>query len=238
MGPSRPRAGFTLIEVMVVITIIGITIVAFAPSFSHSMADRRCATASMELVRLGRRARAESIGLQRAFLVHIAYGLAPNETARMRLLRGNSTRCDVDDWSVHAAACPTDEVERGATACIESIDLSSSHWFKPPYAISVGMWAAGETPANPDPNQLVQMVANGARRGEASICYEPGGTIRWTVTALGQGSTMSFSTLNAAEAQGGGLMFATGLVDRNTRLLDNVARVSLFPLAGTPRRMR
>jgi prepilin-type N-terminal cleavage/methylation domain-containing protein len=238
MGPSRQRAGFTLIEMMVVVTIIGISIAAFAPSFSHSMADRRCATASMELVRMGRRARAESIGLQRAFLVHIEYGMAPNQTARMRLLRANTMRCDVDDWAVHAAACPTNEVERGATACMESIDLASSHWYKPPYAITVGMWTGSDTPSSPDPNALVQKVASGGARGEASICYEPSGTIRWTVSPLGPGAGMLFSTLNAGDAQGGGLMFATGLVNRSTQLLDNVARVSLFPLAGTPRRMR
>lgn len=238
MGPSRQRAGFTLIELMVVIAIIGISIIAFAPSISHSLADRRCATASMELVRLGRRARAESIGLQRAFLVHIQYGMAPQQTARMRLLRGNSIRCDLENWPNHEATCPTGPVERGATACAESIDLGSSHWYKPPYAISIGMWGDGKDLTSTTPDQVVTAVAGGAGSGEVSICYEPGGTIRWSVKPLATGSGMAFSTLNEHEAAGGGLMFATGLVDRRTPELVNVARVALFPLAGTPRRLR
>jgi prepilin-type N-terminal cleavage/methylation domain-containing protein len=238
MGPSRQRAGFTLIELMVVVAIIGISLLAFIPSFSHSMADRRTATAGMELVRLARRARAESIGLQRAFLVNVRYGMAPLQTARMVVLRGNSLRCDVENWPAHDALCPVNDLERGATACLESINLAGSHWYKNPFVITVGMYGAGETPTAPTPNQLVEQTATGGRSGTVSVCYEPSGIVRWSTDALGLGAAMNFSTLNQGAAAGGGLMFAVGLVDRATQELVNVPRVILFPLASPPRRMR
>jgi prepilin-type N-terminal cleavage/methylation domain-containing protein len=239
MGPSRHSAGFTLIELMVVVSIVGISLMAFIPSFSHSMADRRAATATMELVRLARRARAESIGLQRAFLVNVDYGLAPLQTARMVVLRGNSRLCDIEDWTIPNAVCPVNnDLERSATACLESINLAGSHWYKNPFIITVGMYNAGETPTAPTPNQVVQEVATGGRRGTVSVCYEPSGIVRWTTSGLADGSLMNFSTLNQGAAAGGGLMFAVGLVDGTTRELINVPRVALFPLAAPPRRMR
>ncbi len=226
----------TLIELMVVVTIIGISLMAFAPSFARSFADRRCATATMELVRMGRRARSEAIGLQRAMLVHINYGRAPTQTARMRLLRGNVTRCDVEDWNARQNDCPANpELERTSSACMESADLSNSRWFHAPFAVTVAMWPANQTQQTTSPEDLVRGVAGGGS-GTMAICYEPSGIVRWSAGALGLG--MNFSTLNAGAAAGGGLLFAVGLWDRSENELSGVPRVVLYPLAGTPRRLR
>lgn len=236
MGPSRSKAGVTLIELMVVVTIIGLSMLAFTPSFIHAMADRRAATATMELARMGRRARLEAIGLQRAMLVHIEYGMAPNQTARLRLLRGNVTHCDAENWDARAGECPANpELERTATGCLESIDLSNTHWFHAPFAVTVGMWQANET--TPAPADVITRAARGGR-GEIGICYEPSSMVRWTVTPPGNGAAMNFSTLNTGVAAGGGLMFAVGLFDRSQDMLTNTPRVVLYPLAGTPRRLR
>jgi type II secretory pathway pseudopilin PulG len=230
-----------LIELMVVVSIIGISLLAFAPKFVETMADRRCATATMEMVRIGRRARSEAIGLQRAFLVNISYGIAPLHVARYLLLRGNSTRCDGElSWAQQAAGCRLtgDGAERGAGSCMEMMNLDSTHWYKPPFAITIGMWGVNETPTNLAPDALIREVGSGARNGDISICYEPNGLVRWSTHALDTGAQMQFSSLNAGVAAGGGLMFASGLININTRELVNTPRVALFPLAAPPRRLR
>lgn len=228
----------TLVELMVVVSIIGLTIIAFAPSFSRTMADRRCATATMELVRMGRRARAEAIGLQRAMLVHVEFGRAPTQTARLRVLRGNVSRCDAEDWSARQNECGGDQhIERTSTACTESVDLSNTRWFKEPFAMVVAMWPAGQTQLTTRPEDVVRAVATGAN-GSVALCYEPSGIVRWSASAPTVGNAMNFSTLNAGLAAGGGVLFAVGNWDRVNAELTSVPRVVLYPLAGTPRRLR
>jgi prepilin-type N-terminal cleavage/methylation domain-containing protein len=239
MGPSRPKAGFTLIELMVVVSIVSIALLAFMPSFIHAMADRRAATASMELVRIGRRARAESIGQQRAMLMYLSYGVPPLRSSALQLLRGNSIRCDIENWAQHSTNCAaSDGVERGATSCMESVFFTSTHWYHAPYVVTMGMWGANQTPVNVTPATIVREVGAGSRSGTISICYEPSGLVRWSTAALALGTAMNFSLRNAGVASGGGLLFATGLIDVSTRELVNVPRVALFPLAAAPRRLR
>jgi hypothetical protein len=172
-------------------------------------------------------------------LVDVDYGRAPTQTARLRVLRGNVTRCDAEDWGARAGECPANpELERASTACLESLDLSNTRWFHAPRAVTVAMYPADQADdAVGIAAGLIRTVAGGAS-GSMAICYEPNGITRWTTRRPTIGTAMNFSTLNQGVAGGGGALFAVGLYDRDENQLVNTPRIVLFPLAGTPRRLR
>jgi hypothetical protein len=171
--------------------------------------------------------------------VHVEYGRSPNGTARLRLLRGNGTRCDTENWAALVTECPASaELERNGSGCLESLDMNNSKWFHAPFAVTIGMWVANETPRNTAPRDVVIRTARGTQ-GDMSICYEPNGLVRWlSAPPPAPGGPVTFSPLNTGAAGGGGLMFAVGLFDRSLDDLVNTPRVVLYPLAGTPRRLR
>lgn len=116
MGPGRQHArrqlGYTLVELMIIVTIIGISITAFAPGFGRAMADRRVSNAARELIRLGRRARSDTFGLLRA---HTLWLQPANGTAQ--LLRAPTNSCLLTVWADCAASPQT---------CVENVSLTGA----------------------------------------------------------------------------------------------------------------
>jgi prepilin-type N-terminal cleavage/methylation domain-containing protein len=101
MRPKRrSQAGFTLIEMMVVVSIIAIATAIAVPSMRATLAEQRASQAAVTIVRMGRQARNAALGSGRAQLIRIS--VAANSVT---LVPGNVSGCNQNDW----AAIPTVE---------------------------------------------------------------------------------------------------------------------------------
>ena len=70
----RPGRGFTLIEVLLVLVIVGITTAILLPSFGRSVRGNRLRAAARTVVMAGRYARSMAVLNQREMLVHFDLG--------------------------------------------------------------------------------------------------------------------------------------------------------------------
>lgn len=224
---ARRRAqGFTLIELMVVATIIGVSIIAFTPSFIYAMADRRAAAAVSEVVRVGRRARADAIGTQRAHLVWIR-----PDPGRIQLLRGTTSHCDIEDWSARAATCPA--LSGGdQRMCLENLNFGDTHWFHTPFEIRLRTVPPGQE------GNLVPLLRAPAPAATIALCYEPSGSVQWATQNAALVNPVLFSSLNQGAAQGGGFLFTIGLFHLGDADVVGTPRALSYPLGTTPRRLR
>lgn len=216
---SRARAGYTLVELMMIVLIIAISVVAFTPGFSRAMADRRVSSAARELIRIGRRARSDTFGYLRAHLVWI------DPVARqVQLLRGPTNSCALTDWVNVATDCPAavDTVPGGR--CLENLFLSAMAGSDQP----IGLFE--ETTQGTSYSTL----------GRA-LCYAPSGVVSW-----GRGDdltaatvTTRLSTANSA-AVAGGFIFAlvNGTAAPITASVTTRTHRVLFSLGGTARSIR
>lgn len=89
----------TLLELMVVVTLVGIVAMAAAPSVADALAERRTMETGLDVVRVARTARGEAIGYGRAHLFR--YNDAAQE---FTVFRGVTNRCNSNDWDAIAGA--------------------------------------------------------------------------------------------------------------------------------------
>lgn len=95
----RTTEGFTLLELMIVVAIIGITAAIAAPAIGRAIASSRADRAAHDIIRLGRRARAEAIADGRAYLLR----MSTTGTGGVELWRGATTLCR-QDWAAITSA--------------------------------------------------------------------------------------------------------------------------------------
>ncbi len=88
------EAGLTLLELMVVVSIIAVVAALAAPSVGAAFGERRSSETALDIVRIARRARSEAVGYGRAYLLRFT----SNENGRFELFRGDSNRCNNADW--------------------------------------------------------------------------------------------------------------------------------------------
>ncbi|MBN8616431.1 MAG: type II secretion system protein [Deltaproteobacteria bacterium] len=106
---GRTEAGFTLIELMIVVVIIGISAALLAPAMSRSMSINRTNRCQYDAARLFRAARANAIGTGRAHLVHSVTTVGDY---RLETYIGDSSSCARSGWAaiIVPATTPVDEV--------------------------------------------------------------------------------------------------------------------------------
>jgi prepilin-type N-terminal cleavage/methylation domain-containing protein len=168
VGMAKRQAGFTLIEMMIVITVMGTMAALLAPGIGEYIADARATAASEGLVRVSRhvRARAQETGLAHLLIFGNtkdaagAYGLG-----RMLVYEGMNNHCRQTPWGQATAA-------NGAAnghAPVEALDLGDTS-YNP---------RLGGT-ANPTVDDLGRHVVGlSAADGLAAytFCFEPSGAI-------------------------------------------------------------
>jgi prepilin-type N-terminal cleavage/methylation domain-containing protein len=210
MRSRRARLGYTLVELMVVISIIGMSLWAAAPAFSRAFAENRAAEAVRELVRIGRRARSETAAYRRAHLVWLEPAVAGGTVS---LVRGRTTSCLNEDWNAQLtlAACG----DAGAP-CAESVSFSDAR-YQGTYATEF----------------LFEPTDGGAVTPTATaLCFTPMGSVYHDQPATLSAVSLSDAN-NNADARGG-YRFVVRMLDSAGELHGAVRRV-LFPL-GAPAR--
>ena len=214
MGPPekklRRRAGYTLVELMIIVTIIGISVTAFAPSFARSMADRRVSTTARELIRIGRRARSDTFGYLRAHVLWIRPA-----AGRVQLLRGTNNSCSMSSWQSDATDCDLRTQAGKGLRCIEDLLV------------------AGQGPIV----LREQMLNGGWGSLQRALCYSPSGVVYWAQPAsLGDVHT----SLTDANTVAGGFLYGLYSDAPGSAAPGAAARIHrvLFPLGATPRGLR
>jgi prepilin-type N-terminal cleavage/methylation domain-containing protein len=95
----RPFAGFTLLELMIVVAIIGITSALAAPAIMRAMAISRADRATHDLVRIMRFGRSQSMAYGRAYLLrYVNVG-----NGRVELWQGVTSACRLENWTTITA---------------------------------------------------------------------------------------------------------------------------------------
>jgi prepilin-type N-terminal cleavage/methylation domain-containing protein len=210
MAPRQTRYGYTLIELMIVVTIIGVSITAAVPAMSRAMADSRVGEAARELVRMGRRARSETAAYLRAHLVWIQ---PVAEGGVISLIRGTTNSCLSDNWD---ALYQADLCGNADAACLERLDFSSEAYR--------GVYLT-ELMFEPSGGGAVVPTAT-------AICYAPNGVV-WHAQP-GSMATMTLLETNTNANARGGYRFVVRMMDGDGNVRGMVRR-ALFPLGAAPR---
>jgi prepilin-type N-terminal cleavage/methylation domain-containing protein len=163
MRQLRSEAGFTVMELMIALVIIGVMAMAIAPSLTGALSDNRQNAAMMDVVRLTRKARSLAMSSGVAHLVRFQSAGAGG-LGTIELFEGMNNRCTQTPWATAFAA--SSELGQGA---LETLDMS---YFNPT--------ASGTTPRLTDTGRYVIRVFAEAGSpiatvSELQICYQPNG---------------------------------------------------------------
>lgn len=146
---QRRRRGFTLVEIMMIVTVIGIMSAIAIPSIHGALAERMARDSGSELILLGRRARAESAAYGRAHVLR--WSNAGNGT--FNVYRGRASSCNANTWAVHTASnCQA----ANPGYCVEELLATS--------------YVLGSTDV---------MMAESTGRAALDLCFEPSGRVLW-----------------------------------------------------------
>jgi prepilin-type N-terminal cleavage/methylation domain-containing protein len=171
----RRQAGFTLLELMIAVSIMGTMAALLAPGISEFMADARAAGASEDLVRLSRhvRARAQETGLAH-LLVYTGVPADAGGLGRIRVFEGMNNHCRQTPWPQTVGGVAAD-----GHAPVEVLDLSASSYNQ------------GTNPSIDDTaRQVIALRVSDAigAPDSAVLCFEPSGATwqgAFTATTIG-----------------------------------------------------
>ena len=105
-------------ELMVVISIIAISAALAMPAIGAAIGEQRGVNAAYDLVRLGRRARAESAAYGRAYQLSFTQ-VTGGGVGSINLYRGTSPRCNDNNWDAikDLGACHSNPM------CVDRMDM-------------------------------------------------------------------------------------------------------------------
>jgi prepilin-type N-terminal cleavage/methylation domain-containing protein len=155
--------GFTLLELMVVITVMGTMAALLAPGIGEFMADARASSATEDLVRLSRhvRARAQETGLAHLMM----FGSTTNDTGglgRIRVYEGMNNHCRTTPWPQTINGTISD-----GHAPVQVVDM-----------LLYNPMPSGRNPSVDDASrQVIAMTAQTSTGvvDTVNLCYEPSG---------------------------------------------------------------
>jgi prepilin-type N-terminal cleavage/methylation domain-containing protein len=209
MRARRSGAGFTLVELMIVVTIIGLSVLAFAPSFSRAMAEREVSFATREILRVAKRARSESLGYRRAYLMFIDPGDDPAAAPLVQLLRAGNNSCVAQNWAALQATCGTPNSQ-----CVENLDFGHD----------VNLSTSGFTVRARE-----EAVGGGFATESRALCWAPNGLL-YTRSPADLASQLAES--DAINTVNGGVLYNLSLFQDGSQV-GRSHRV-LIPLGGSP----
>jgi prepilin-type N-terminal cleavage/methylation domain-containing protein len=168
--PRRARAsGFTVIELLISLVVIGIMAATIAPSLTELLADNRSASAAMEVVRVARHARAQARATGLAQLVLFSNDDATGSLGlgTLRTYAGMNTKCRQTPWQ--ATITPAANTGLGPSHVFDMAD------FNPRDGV-----------ARPDKDDMGRHVIvlrarvnteAAALEDQYAVCYQPNGEV-------------------------------------------------------------
>ncbi|MDH3729092.1 MAG: prepilin-type N-terminal cleavage/methylation domain-containing protein, partial [Myxococcales bacterium] len=210
--PRTRLVGFTLVELMVVLAVMGVLVSAALPSIGEGFADRRVAMVAREVVGLFQRARYMSSAYGRAHQVVYDNDSGTGLTAEpfaFETLRGTAGGCSVSSF------------ENASGITLADLDCdNTNHWR------CVDHLYASTYDANPADNDLVRVDG----WGDTTFCYEAGSNNQVFI------DTTLYTNWDAPRSQAGfGFVVYRDLGGKTT----GVGRKVLIPSGtGSPRILR
>jgi prepilin-type N-terminal cleavage/methylation domain-containing protein len=175
--PRRSAPGFTIIELMIALVVIGVMAATIAPSLTEVLADNRQVSAAMDIVRLARQTRARTIATGTAHMLRYrgdtseaaGYGLG---TIAVHV--GMNSKCLQTPWNQSTA--PAAGSGQGPREIFHMADYNPTNGVTAPRAADESRHViALET----------RFGAEGAAvQTEARICYQPNGDTYTGTTGL------------------------------------------------------
>lgn len=172
---DRVRAGFTVIELMVVVVVIGVMAAAVVPALGEVRADGRQSDAAHDIVRVARRAR--SLAMERGVAHLLRFQRTPENDARasnglgrIELYAGMTNRCRQNPWS--QALNPGQPLEM-PVARREGPDVLDMISFNPTDSAAAPTLAEAASGGR----QRIRITASssGTDRDVVHICYQTNG---------------------------------------------------------------
>jgi prepilin-type N-terminal cleavage/methylation domain-containing protein len=209
----KSQSGFTLLELLIVVSVISILAALAAAGFGSSLAEGKASDLSEDLVRIGRAARARPIGTGMAH--RLVYLRSPsNGLGVLRLDEGNSNVCNlVSQWIPIEA--------------VNAIEFTGGNRGAPP----------------PSGEQVIDFRPAISTLQTIQLCFEPTGATLMRVTAQGEDPFPDTDAARFSEGVVAGGADVYDVVFQVDRTVDGsepqgVVRSVRFPFGGSARIQR
>jgi type II secretory pathway pseudopilin PulG len=220
MQRTRSTGGYTILELMIVVMIMGSMAMMIAPGLGEFMADARASAASEDLIRLNRviRARVNQTGLAHLMLFQASDDVAGSQgLGRIRVWEGMNNRCSQTPWMQAITG-----TEANGFQPIETVDMGDPAYNLP---------TSSAPTASDTGRQVIRIVASTTPK-LAVLCFEPGGnTFRGASAGDAPAIGYTFTPQTSAET----FSVLRTLSRSGTMEERGVSRDVIFPAGGNGR---
>jgi hypothetical protein len=119
MSTRRCQSGYSLVEALFVLFIIGVSVSMAAPGIQAALQSKKSEEATLDVVRVGRRARMEAISFGRAHIVRFTRA-ETGSYSNIKVFRGFSGGCNMNDWNTVTSSPACGEED---SMCIDELDF-------------------------------------------------------------------------------------------------------------------
>jgi len=190
--PERNQQGYTLIEMMITVIIIGILAALVLPAVGAGARERRKVRATHDVIRIFHRARGRAIESGQAHLVRYSASANSNK-GQLSMVRGTTNRCGTATFA--------DPV---ATNCATDPSLLCNDWWTPDqYEVAGGSYTIEllHTTGQSNPSTASTL-------GDPDFCFDGMGVMYWRIGTAGFFADSLSMPNGATTVPGGGFTFS------------------------------